>query len=107
MRLPRPQVLGCRSVEVIVGHPVTALTAAIAVFVLFNRTIVAADMFVGTVKVVGMTRSAERCVLRKRIVKCGIHTGTMAVFAAWVATVVAWIVAVRVVGEVCRCPAVC
>lgn len=93
------------SIKAAVTDPVTAAPAATAIPVLGDRAVAATDMLVLAPEIARVTGRAIRCVLWRRIHKDRIHTRSMTTAAAWVPAVVAGVVALGIVQEGGRRPA--
>ena len=82
-------------------------TAATAIFILFYSAVFTADVFINTFEFSCMAGGAIRCILHSRPRKCTIDTTAVTAVTTRVPSVVTRVVAVRVMGEVGRCPPRC
>jgi hypothetical protein len=83
----------------------TSTTATAAILVLLHRAVTAAIVSVFASKVTGMTSGTERCVLRCRVRKRHRDDTAMTCATAWVASMVARVVTIRIMPESGRGPA--
>lgn len=84
----------------------TSATATTAILVLFDGAIFSANVLIYTFELSRMTGGAIRRILGSGPGKCTVHTATMATVTPGISSVIARIIAIKIMAEVGRCPAI-